>query len=149
MVAAIKWEGASSATEIMTTALNSLADNTITAASTEVNGSTALDTFMWFELNVTFGVAPDDNNPTVDLYVTEAPDGTNYASAPVTGGADQDQLFLDAVPVRKVTSAQRIIVGPFPAPPHKFKVYADNQTGQSMAASGNTIDIYVNNLESQ
>ena len=149
MVAAIKWEGTSSATEIMTTALNSLADNTISAASTEVDNSTGLNTFMWFELNAIFGTSPDDANPTVDLYIIQAPDGTNYASAPITGGVDQDHLILVNIPVRKVTSAQRLVVGPFPAPPHKIKVYADNQTGQSMAASGNTIDIYVNNLESQ
>jgi len=149
MVAATKWEGTSSGTEIMTTALNTLANNTISAASTEVDGATDLDTFMWFELNVTVGTAPDDAVPTFNLFKTEAPDGTNYESAPVTGGVDQAHLFLANIPVRKVTSAQRLVVGPFPMPPHKFKVYVDNQTGQSAAASGNTLDIYVNNLESQ
>ena len=149
MVAAVKWEGANTVTQIMTTALNSLADNTITAASSEVDNSVNLDTFMWLELNVTYGTAPDDANPSVDVYMIEAPDGTDYQDDPVTSGVDQGHLFLGAFPVRKITSAQRLVVGPFAMPPSKFKLFLDNQAGQAMAATGNTLDIAVNNLESQ
>lgn len=149
MPSAIKWETTSAQTSIMTTALNSLANNTLSAVSTEVNNSTGLNTYAWFEINVTFGVAPSDTAPTLDIYMTQAPDGTNYQSAPVTSGTDQAHLFFASVPVRKVTTAQRLVFGPYPLPPHKCSFYVDNQTGQSMAASGNTVHIYTNNLESQ
>lgn len=150
MVSVVKWEAAPSITpNILTTGLDSLANNTISSASTEVDNSTNLDTFFWLEFNVTFGVAPSDTNPRVDAYMAAAPDGTNYASAPLTGGAEQTHMFVGNFPVRKVASAQRVVIGPFAAPPMKFKLYLDNQTGQAMAASGNTLDIIVDNLEAQ
>lgn len=149
MPSALQWEATSSVTQIMTTALNSLADNTITAASTEVDNSTGLDTYFWLELNVTYGTNPGDAVPTVDVYMTQAPDGTNYESAPLTGGANQGHMFVGAFPVRATTSAQRVVIGPFAMPPHKLKFYLDNQTGQATASSGNTLDIVTNNLEGQ
>ena len=149
MVSAVKWQAAPTKTQIMTTQLDGLANNTISSASTEVDNSVNLDTYAWLELNVTFGSAPSDANPTVDVYMAKAPDGTNYESAPLTGGAQQGHMFIGSFPVQKVTSAQRIVVGPIPLPPTKFQLYLDNQTGQAMAANGNTLDIYTDNLEGQ
>ena len=149
MVAKVLWAGASSVTQIMTTDLNSLANNTMSAASTVVTGQTNLDTFMWLELNVTFGVSPSDANPSVDLYMAQAMDGTNYDTAPLTGGANQGHLYIVSFPIAKVTAAQRVTIGFFAAQPHTAKFYLDNQTGQTMAATANTLDIGVNNLESQ
>lgn len=149
MVAKVLWAGASSVTQIMTTDLNSLANNTISAASTVVAGQTNLNTYMWLELNVTYGVSPSDANPSVDVYLAQAIDGTNYDTAPLTGGANQGHLYLGSFPIAKVTAAQRITIGPFAAPPHTSKFYLDNQTGQTMAATANTLDIGVNDLESQ
>ncbi|MFQ5433931.1 MAG: hypothetical protein ACE5FD_03560 [Anaerolineae bacterium] len=126
-----------------------MANDTISAASTEVANQTNLDTLAWFELNVTFGTAPSDTNPTVDVYMATAPDGTNYETAPLTGGANQGHMFVGSFPIQKVTSAQRIVIGPIALPPTKLKVYLDNQTGQAMAASGNTLDIITDNLEGQ
>jgi len=149
MVSALKWEASLSGTQIMTTAMNSLADNTITAASTAVDNSTNLDTKAWLELNTTYGSSPSDNAPSVDVFMATAPDGTNYESAPLTGGADQAHMYVGSFPIQKVTSAQRIVIGPIDLPPSKFKLYLDNQTGQAMAASGNTLDIYTDNFEAQ
>ena len=147
MVSAVKWQAAPTVTSIMTTALNSLANNTISAASTVVANQTNLDTLSWFELNVTYGVAPSDANPTVDLYAATAPDGTNYETAPLTGGANQGHMFIGSFPIAKVTSAQRVVIGPFAFDPMTTKFYLDNQTGQAMAATGNTLDIITDNLE--
>jgi len=149
MVSKVIWEAPPTVTSIMTTALNSLANNTISAASTEVANQINLDTFAWLELNATFGTSPSDANPTVDVYMATAPDGTNYETAPLTGGAQQGHMFLGSFPIRKVTSAQRVVIGPFAIPPTKFKLYLDNQTGQAMASTGNTLDIITDNLEGQ
>ena len=143
---AVKWAGAPTRTTIMTTQLDGLANNTISGASSVVDNSVNLDTYAWLELNVTFGVAPSDANPSVDVYIQKSLDGTNYEDAPLTGGAQQGHMFVGAFPIKKVTTAQRIQIGPIPLPPEKVQFYLDNQTGQSMAASGNTLIIGVQNL---
>ena len=148
MPAAIQWETTSSITEIMTTALNSLGDNTMSAASTEVNNSTGLDTLAWFELNLA-SLLPAVNTPRLDLYMTQAPDGTNYEDAPLTGGANQSHLYVGSFPLTISTSAKAVVIGPFLLPPHKLKFYLDNQANVALGSSGNTLDIIVNNYESQ
>ena len=150
MVSKVLWANAPSVTaDIITTQLNSLSNNTISSASSEVDNSVNLDTFYWLELNVTFGSAPTDANPNVDVYATKALDGTNYETAPVTGGTDCGYQYVGSFPVRKNTSAQNIQIGPFAMPPTKLKFYLDNQTGVAFPASGSTVDIVVNNLEGQ
>lgn len=150
MVSAVKWEAALSVvTGIITTALNALANNTISAVSTEVDNSAGLDTFFWLELNVTFAVAPSDANPSVDVYATRALDGTVYETAPLTGGVDAGQTYIGSFPVQKVTSAQVLRIGPFGFEPMKHKFLLDNQTGQAFPATGSTLDIATNNLEGQ
>ncbi len=147
MVSALKWEAASTSTTLVSSGA-SLADNTISAASTEYDNSTNLNTYGWLEFTGTFSVAPSDSNPTVDIYVAQAPDGTNYQDAPLTGGAQQTEMYVISVPVQKLTTAQRVVVGPIPLSPHKAKYYADNQTGQTLSAAW-TLTLYTNNLEGQ
>lgn len=145
----INWEAANSTpSTVLSTELNSLADNTITAVGTEVDNSTNLDKYGWLEINVTFGTAPSDTNPFLAIGMVSAPDGTNYESSFVTGFTDQKNPLL-IVPVRKVTSAQRLIAGPFKLPPHKIKFQLDNQTGQAFPASGSTVELFNNNDELQ
>ncbi len=147
MPSAVNWEGALSGSEILNTGAT-LANNTMSAASSEVDNSSALDVYAWLELNVTFGTNPSDTPPTVDVYMTRALDGSNYEDAPATGGANQPHLFVGSFTVLANTSAQRIMLGPILLPPCKVKFYCDNQTGQTMS-SGWTLDIYPANLESQ
>jgi hypothetical protein len=149
MVAAIKWEQANSA-DSLTLEGNGAAlsnDTIVEANDNAYNGATDLDTYGWLEVTGTWTVAPSDNTPTLDIYITEAPDGTNYSSAPVTGGVDCHDQFLISIPVRKVTSAQRKVV-PIPLSPQLTKFYVDNQTGQTLPA-GWTLKLFKNNPESQ
>lgn len=150
MVSAVKWETTSTETSILTTQLNSLANNTISAASTEVANAGSLNTRGWLKLNVTFGSAPTDNNPTCDIYLAQDASNAEYDTAPVTGGAQQGHMLLVRIPVVKGTGAQVITV-PIPGylPPHDFKLYLDDQTGVAFPASGSTLKIYTNNLEGQ
>lgn len=149
MVAAVKWEASPAGAQQLSTELNSLANNTLSAGSAAYDNSANLNVYAWFELNVTFGTNPSDTPPMVDLYAAKSLDGTNYESAPVTGGAGQQHMFLGSFQVLANTSAQRVTLGPVLLPPCKLKFYLDNQTGQSMASSGNTLHVYPNNLESQ
>lgn len=149
MVSAVKWEAAPSGTGVLGTEINSLANNTITAAGTEVNNASDLNTVFWLELEVTFGSSPTDAVPTADIYMVRAPDGTNYDTSPPTSGTDFGETYLCSIPLQKTTGAQRKTVGPFLLPPMKVKFLLDNQSGVSYPASGTTLTLYPANYESQ
>ena len=122
----IKWEGASVDRGGIDTGAT-LADNTMSAASAEIDNSSNLDTLYWLELTTSddtalFSVAPDDAQPTVDIYMTQAPDGSKYESVPVTGGAQQGNKFVDSFPVEKNTTQVTVVIGPIALPPQKLKI---------------------------
>lgn len=148
MPSAHKWETTSTTTTVINTGAT-LANNTLSAAGTEYDNRTNLNTYAWLELDATFSVAPSDAAPTVDVYVTIDHDNGGHASAPVTGGTDVSDQFVMSFPARKVTTAQnKIPWQPIMLPPAKIIFYADNQTGQTMS-SGWTVKLHVNNFESQ
>ena len=92
-----------------------------------------------FELAVTFGVAPTAGK-VCELYLVRQIDGTNdedYSTSSVAYGPANG--YVGAFPVRAVTTAQRIIVPGVLLPSLDFKVLLINRTGQTMAASGNTL----------
>ena len=129
------WDGTLQSTTLLSTE-SALADNTISAASAEVDNSSNLDTIGFIEISAsTWATAPDDDFPTLDVYFTAAPDGTNHGNAPLTGGANQETLLAISIPIQKITSAQRIMSIAFALPNAKLKYYADNQTGQSLGAN--------------
>jgi len=112
---------------------SALANDTIVQANdAQITNRTDLDEYCQFELAGTFGTAPDDTVPTVDLYYTAEIDGTNATDAPLTGGTDQGQAFLCSIHVRKISSAQRLFSPLIKIPPHDLDIYVDNQTGQSL-----------------
>ena len=152
MVAALKWEVGPPNSEgnILTTELNSLANNAISGVGTEFDNSAAADLhkYYWLKLSVTFGSSPSDTAPFVALGLSVALDDTNYSDAYVTGFTDQPGPHI-LIPVRKVTSAQHIWAGPFLLPPTKCKWQLDNQTGVAFPTSGSTVGLFTNNDESQ
>lgn len=152
MVAAVKWETASTDRGGIDTGAT-LADNTMSAASAEIDNSSNLDTMGYLELSTSdhtalFSVSPSDTVPSIDLYMTQAPDGTNYESTPVTGGADQGSKYFGSFPVEKNTTQATVVIGPILLPPVKMKFYADNQAGQTLTAEWE-VTLWTNNLESQ
>ena len=155
MVAAVKWEGAPTARTAIDLG-TTLANNTMSAAGTEIDNSVNLDTFGWLELTTSDQSAlfdttpPNDANPSLDIYMITAPDGTNYSGAPLTGGADQGHLYVGSFPLEKNTTFVTVAM-PFPIaiPPSKFKLYADNQNGAGTLTAEWEVNIYTNNLESQ
>ena len=134
-----------STSTLLSTELNSLANNTGSALGTEVNNSTALEIYADFELLVTFGTNPTDGS-LVELYIAGALDGTNYED-----GSSTVQLrthYVGGFPVRAVTSAQRIPLRRIPIPPCKYKAYVVNKTGQTTASSGNTVKAFPYHFQS-
>lgn len=126
---------------LMTTELNSLASTQGAIASSAYDNSAAGNQFFWadFELVVTYGTAPTAGG-TVDLYLLETVDGTNYGDG--TSGASPVTVsthYVGSFPLRAVTSAQRIIIRGVPLSPVAFKAQLINNGGQAMTASGNTL----------
>jgi len=152
MPSVLKWEAASTANTLVSSGAV-VANDSISGPSTAYDNSVNLNTYGWLEFVGTFGATPDASNPTLDIYMAQAPDGTNYQDAPLTGGANQTEMYVISIPVQKNTASQRITVGPIPLPPHKFQLYLDNQAGASASTinlnSGWTLKLYTNNLEGQ
>lgn len=130
-----------SQTTLLSTGLNSLANNSLAISSAFDNtqgqagdGYTLCD----LELVVTYGTAPTANTA-VAVWLLGSQDGTNYED----GDASTTPAKLPSVtfPLRAVTTAQRIIRRVW-LPFGKFKALLKNDgTGQSMSASGNTLII--------
>lgn len=148
MVSAVKWEqtGTLVTLEGNGAALN---NNTIAEANDAVyNGDTVLATHGWLEFTGNWSVAPSDDAPSIVVYAAEKADGTNHEDAPVTSGTDTEHQFRVNIPVRKIATAQRKVVGPILLPPHDVKFYIDNQTGQQLPAAW-TLKLFYASLEGQ
>lgn len=137
-MAEIKLGSYGSIASVLTTELNSLASSAraITAA---LDNTTDLYLFDDLELTVTYGTNPSVG-ATVDVYLIVALDGTNYEDgasgapgtpAPVTS-------LIASFPIKANTSLQRVTIRNVILPPGLFKYLLLNNTGQAMAASGNT-----------
>jgi hypothetical protein len=130
-----------SQTNLLTTELNSLANNGTALGSAYDNtvgqtgdGYTLCDV----ELVVTYGSAPTANTG-VTLWMLATQDGTNYEDG--DNSTTPARLPECVFPLRAVTSAQRIIRRIW-LPWGKFKPLVKNDgTGQAMASSGNTVKI--------
>ncbi len=140
-----KWATATSRS-LMTTELNSLT-TTGTATSVEIDNSANLELYGIFELLITYGSAPTANS-TISIYVIAAPDGTNYSDSRALS-----TTYIGDFVLTNVTTAQRLLIGagiggPIVLPPTKFKVYlVANTTGQTAAASGNTLKLFAYNSQ--
>jgi hypothetical protein len=130
---------------ILTTELNSLANNSNVVKSTAIAPTSTSYTMVEVELVVTFGSTPTANTG-ISVWFLREIDGTNYedGSSTVTPTRNPDVVFG----IRATTNAQRMIKTCV-LPPGNFKPLVRNDgTGQAMAASGNTIKIRPVTLQS-
>ena len=144
-MATIKWAGWTSRGAVLGAELNALANSGRSAAGTEVNNATNKDRWGKLELAATFGTAPSAGGY-VEIYAVTAPDGTNYedGSNSVDPGAHK---LIDRIPVRAVTTAQRLTGRTMPLEPAKTKFLLTNGSGQAFPASGSTLTLYTTNEE--
>jgi hypothetical protein len=135
----ILWKAQSSAA-LLTTQLNSLANEAFSDAGAEYDNASNLFRFGDFEIDVTYGTNPAADGY-VALHLVKALDGTNYED----GSSSLDPsntTWVGAVNVQATTSAQKVTLTGVPLPPFKFKAILQNVAGQAMAASGNTVTLY-------
>lgn len=139
-MATIKHAAYGTIASALTTELNSLATATNSSASAAIDNTSALDLLVDLELVVTYGTNPTAGT-TVDVYMVQALDGTNYSDVDVTAA-----LSVGSFPLKASTSAQRIPLKDVPIPPGLFKLFVRNLAGQTMAASGNTLKYRTHDL---
>jgi hypothetical protein len=135
-MATVTYTAPSSATSLLTTGLNSLANGARAISSTVADNRDLLGDF---ELVVDLASAPTADSP-IYLYFLEAPDGTNLedGGTGITPSALPDVVFT----VRAVNTAQRIVRTRIPLPNGDFAVLLVNGSGQAMEASGNTVKMW-------
>lgn len=138
-----KWAAYTSRGNVLSTELNALASAGRSAAGTEVDNGANLDMFGVLELSVTFGTAPVAGG-FIEIYMVTAPDGTNYEDGSNTVDPGTHKL-IDRIPVRAVTTAQRLSGRLIPLLPEKTKFILVNGSGQAFPASGSTLILYTTN----
>lgn len=142
-MAAEKWQANTSRGNVLSTELNALANAGRSAAGTEIDNGTNLDVFGRLVLQVTFGTAPVAGGY-VEIYMVTAPDGTNYEDGSNSVDPGTHKL-IDRIPVRAVTTAQRLSGRMIPLLPEKTKFLLYNGSGQAFPASGSTLALYTTN----
>lgn len=142
-MATIKWSGYTDRASVLTTELNALANAGRSAAGKEIDNATNKDRWGKLELSVTFGTAPSAGGY-VEIYAITAPDGTNYEDGSNTVDPGTHKL-IDRLPVRAVTTAQRLTGRLFPLEPAKTKFLLVNGSGQAFPASGSALKLYTVN----
>lgn len=134
-------------TDAITTGLNSLADGA-NAISGEIDNTTSLHLYMLIEVNIALQGSARASDAFAEVYVLPSADGTNFDTG--DGSTDPSKSNLRAtMTFDAVTAARRGSVWNIVVPPKKFKLLFINETGQALAASGNTLKYALYSPESQ
>ena len=131
---------------VMTTELNSLANNARAISAAQGADATDAHLLSEWELVVTFGVAPTVDT-LIDLYLVRAADGTNYEDGDATN-RPAATAYAGSFQVAAKTTAQRLTIPDVPLPPGLYKaIIFNNGTGQAFAATGNTLKVRPHNRQ--
>lgn len=133
MATTTKWTAPEAIATALTTDLNSLANNTLSAASAAIDNESGLYLYMTVELALA-SLNPT-GTPYCNLYLVKQIDGTNYEDLNSSMSHEVVAVFLMATG----SAAKRCIVANLLIPPVPFKLAVENQTGVSFAASGSTL----------
>jgi hypothetical protein len=127
-------------TTVLTTGLNSLANNTMSAASATYANQTNLD--LYVDIEVVLASLSPSAGAYVSIYVLESVDGTNF---PAQSDADlrlTSTQLLCVLPIgTTAATAQRVTARNILLPPAAIQFKLDNQTSVALNASGNTVKI--------
>ena len=128
---------------LLTTELNSLANNTKSSASSAVDNTSNKD--LWIDLNLSIATTSSRTaGGGVAVYMVQALDGTNYPTVNETCDRLVAYWTLDAA----TTARPELIEWNIPIPPGLVKFYILNQMGVSFAASGSLLEFRAHSIES-
>lgn len=142
-----KWTS-TTLTTVMSTELNTLSSATTatTVGNTGPFDNTGnLNIYADIEINLaSFSPAA---GAYVALYILEAVDGTDYPGQSASDLRLTATQQLCVIPIGITAStAQRVVIRNIEIPPTKFNFVFDNQTGASLASSGNTVKLLTYSL---
>jgi hypothetical protein len=143
MANAVKWATPASIVSVLTTELNSLASNALSALGPVYDNGTNKNQFIDVELVLASLTPPA--GAFIALYAALAVDGTNYGDAK----RESMQQLIGIFNLDGATSAKRTSIRNVQIPPALMKFYVDNQAGVALAASGNTVKVVSYNAEIQ
>jgi len=144
MANAIKWEAAMvSRGLVLSTELNALGVDVLSAQGTEIDNSTNLDTYGWFEVG--HGTKTEDAHigDTLEIRMIRSYDGTNYEwpYGELVAVVSIEGLTADSV---HIYQSQQ-----FRLPPCKVKFKLCNRGNHAMMDEGNYVELFTSNLEVQ
>src|SRR5204863_4996442 len=114
----------------LTTELNALANSANTVASAAIDNTTNLYPFADIELNLPVQGTARTAGASVKVYITVRTDATNF------GDVNETTAEMIAVfPLDAVVTARRLTRRMIPLPPEQYKIFARNETGQTLAAT--------------
>lgn len=132
-----KWSS-TSLTTVMSTELNSVSNNTLTASASSFDNTTNLNLYADIEINLA-SLSPSAG-AYISLFIAESVDGTNFPSQSLADFQLTATQNLITLPIgTTAATAQRICCRQVVIPPAKFFIYFMNQTGVALGASGNTV----------
>ena len=144
MANAILWQAAlASRGTVLTTGLNALAAAATSAVDTEIDNSTNLDTYGWFEIGHGTKTDAAHAGDTVEIRMMRCYDGTNYEAGlgELVAVVPIDVLTADAL---HIYMSQR-----FRLPPCKVKFTLKNTGAHAMRDTENYVELFTSNLEVQ
>jgi len=145
MASQVKWSAPSALANVLTTELNSLANNGVTAVGSELDNAATKNQYGYLQLAVTFASAPTAGGY-INVYRVLSLDGSTY---PTPTGQLEPTEWVCSIQVDDGTSAQKLNSRLIVVPPFKQKFILENKTGQAFPASGSTLSITMFNDEGQ
>lgn len=135
------WGAAGSVMNALTTELNSLANAAGGALGPEINNSTG---YQMCQVSVHLGSAAFTAASYVQILFVPSTDaaGAAYPTSTATASMPIQNYLAATIYVYPSTAAQDEIMAYVPLPLGKFKVALVNRTGVTLAASGNTVNLY-------
>ena len=136
------WSAVGSKIALLTTELNSLAEDSYSAASGEIDNSSVKAQMGTLTLHL--GSAAFAAGDYVNVYFVPADDHATSGTFP-TGLQDgnSDNYFAGTINIYDTTAAQNETLPYVTIPPGYFKVYLRTSSGcPTLASSGNTLDLY-------
>lgn len=116
------------------TELNSLANGSLSAASSAIDNEAGL--FQYMEVELQLASLTPTGTPYCSLYLAKSIDGgTTYEDLTTSAS----HLVLAQFPFSTATGAKRVVVANLLIPPTLFKLAIQNQAGPALASSGNLI----------
>lgn len=132
------WTAYGSATTAISTDMNSDADEAY-AISGAIDNSSNKDLYIDIELYLASVDLSAQTNPAIYIWIIGQPDGSNYTDGDVTDGCGRAPDTIIPLNAGSGAETKREWARTIPIPPSNFKILYQNNTGASLAASGNTI----------